>query len=410
MTLFFLGKRSYKEFMDKKSNEKAANAMNADGKGPWDNISSGGGGNGPKPDLPTGEENSSDDKGKRNPWDPVAIDGGKSGKKTGGPSLEELLRRAGGGGGGGGNGWGNIPRRAGGKPLWPLLLAGFLILWLAFTSFHKLEPAQSGVVTTFGKYSHTVGAGISMTLPSPIQNLQKVDTSQVRTITIGQPNSDAENLVLTRDQNVIDMAYNVRWKIGDPERYLFQLDNPDETVAEVAESAMRASVANFDLIQAIGPGRGDIQADVMKRMNVILTAYRSGIRVQSIDIQQASAPSEVSQAFRAVNAAKQEREGNLNAARKYARQVTERALGETAEFDKIYVQYREAPEVTKRRIYYETMENVLRDVDKTIVETGNVTAYLPLPEIKKRAKSSKETAAQSSGQTSPQPSAQGEKK
>jgi modulator of FtsH protease HflK len=374
-----LGKHSYKEFMDKKTDETAVNAMSADGGGPWDNSSSGGGKGGPKPDLPTGEENSGD-KGKRNPWDPVSIDGGKAGKKPRGPSLEELLRRAGGGGGG----WGNMPRRPGGKPLWPLLLAGFILLWLALTSFHKLEPAESGVVTTFGKYSYTVGSGISLTLPSPIQRLQKVDTSQVRTITIGSPNSEAENLVLTRDQNVIDMAYNVRWKIDDPERYLFQLDNPDETVSEVAESAMRASVANFDLIQAIGPGRGDIQADVLKRMNDVLAAYRSGMRVQSIDIQQAAAPSEVSQAFRAVNAAKQEREGNLNAARKYSRQVTERALGETAEFDKIYVQYRAAPEVTKRRLYYETMENVLRDVDKTIVETGSVTPYLSLPPMKRQ--------------------------
>ncbi len=376
--------------MDKKSDKTAANAMSTDGGNPWDNASSGGGKNGPKQDLPTGEENSGD-KGKRNPWDPVSIDGGKAGKKQRGPSLEELLRRAGGGGSGGG--WGNMPRRAGGKPLWPLLLAGFAMLWIAFTSFHRLEPAESGVVTTFGKYSHTVGAGISLTLPSPIQRLQKVDTSQVRTITIGDPNSASENLVLTRDQNVIDMAYNVRWKIDDPERYLFQLDNPDETVSEVAESAMRASVANFDLIQAIGPGRGDIQADVLKRMNEILIAYRSGMRVQSIDIQQASAPSEVSQAFRAVNAAKQEREGNLNAARKYARQVTERALGETAEFDKIYVQYRASPEVTKRRLYYETMENVLRDVDKTIVETGNVTPFLPLPSIGKAAEAPAALAA-----------------
>jgi modulator of FtsH protease HflK len=90
-------------------------------------------------------------------------------------------------------------------------------------------------------------------------------------------------------------------------------------------------------------------------------------------------------AFGAVNAARQEREGNLNAARKYARQVTERALGETAEFDKIYVQYAASPVVTKRRLYYETMENVLRDIDKTIVETGSVTPYLPLPEFKARA-------------------------
>ena len=119
------------------------------------------------------------------------------------------------------------------------------MLWVGFTSFHRLEPAESGVITQFGKYHHTVGAGVSWTLPTPLQRLQKVDTGQVRTITIGTPNSSAENLILTRDQNVIDMAYNVRWQVGNPERYLFQLDSPKDTVTEVAESAMRAAVANF---------------------------------------------------------------------------------------------------------------------------------------------------------------------
>ncbi len=373
--------------MDKNSDGMAANGMGSTGKGPWDNQGGNqgdnGGNSGPKPDLPTGEENGGDGKGPRNPWDPIPINGGRAGKKQRGPSLEDLLRRA--GGGGGGSGWSGMPRSAGGRAIWPLVLGAFILLWLIFTSFHKLEPAQSGVVTTFGKYSYTVGSGISLTWPAPIQRVQKVDTGQVRTITIGTPDSSSENLVLTRDSNVIDMAYNVRWKISDPNRYLFQLDNPDETVTEVAESAMRAAVANFDLIQAIGTGRGDIQADVRTRMNRILDAYGSGMRVQSIDIQQAAAPAEVRQAFGAVNAARQEREGNLNAARKYARQVTERALGETAEFDKIYVQYSASPIVTKRRLYYETMENVLRDIDKTIVETGNVTPFLPLPEFKARA-------------------------
>jgi modulator of FtsH protease HflK len=368
--------------MDKKTTGMATNEMGSSGKGPWDNQGDNGGNSGPKPDLPTGEENSGDPKGPRNPWDPIPINAGKAGKKQRGPSLEDLLRRA--GGGGGGNGWGGLPRSSSGRAIWPLVLGGFVLLWLVFTSFHRMEPAQSGVVTTFGKYSRTVGSGISMTWPAPIERLQKVDTGQVRTITIGTPDSSSENLVLTRDSNVIDMAYQVRWKISDPNRYLFQLDNPDETVTEVAESAMRAAVANFDLIQAIGTGRGDIQADVRTRMNRILNAYGSGVRVQSIDIQQAAAPAEVRQAFGAVNAARQEREGNLNAARKYARQVTERALGETAEFDKIYVQYSASPVVTKRRLYYETMENVLRDIDKTIVETGNVTPYLPLPEFKGR--------------------------
>ena len=112
--------------------------------------------------------------------------------------------------------------------------------------------------------------------------------------------------------------------------------------------------------------------------------------VQSISIRQSDPPAEVNDAFREVNAAKQRRESYKNDARAYASRVTELAIGETAEFDKIYVQYREAPEVTKRRLYYETMEQVLGKVDKTIVESGNVTPYLPLPEFQKRAASKNE--------------------
>ncbi|MFM2236268.1 MAG: hypothetical protein RL209_302 [Pseudomonadota bacterium] len=180
------------------------------------------------------------------------------------------------------------------------------------------------------------------------------------------------------------MAYDVRWSIKDPELYLFQLDSPQETVKEVAESAMRAAVANFDLTQAIGPGRGAIELEVRRRMQQVLDEYRAGVLIQSISIRQSDPPAEVTDAFREVNAAQQRRESYLNDARAYASRVTELALGETAEFDKIYVQYRAAPEVTKRRLYYETMEQVLGKVDKTIVETGGVTPYLPIPEFQKR--------------------------
>lgn len=338
-----------------------------DSRGPWDPPAGGnGGGNG---------------SGGNNPWNPPGEGEPKAGKVT---SLDELLRKRRAGGGGNGGGLGNFPKGGDGKSVWVVGLGLLALFWLVWTSIHRLDPAESGVITTFGKYSRTVGPGISFTLPYPLQNLTKVDTGQVRTVTIGSPDSNSENLIITRDENVIDMAYNVRWQVADPERYLFQLADPDDTVREVAESAMRASIANFDLIQAIGPGRAEIQADVRDRMEKILQDYRAGISVQSIDIQQAAAPSEVSEAFRRVNAAKQQAESARNEARKYARQVTELALGETAEFDKIYVQYREAPEVTKRRIYYETMEQILGQTDKTIVETGNVTPYLPLPEIKKR--------------------------
>lgn len=373
--------------MNKKIDDMGGINLAIDGKGPWDAPSSDDGGkskSGGGKSPPAADEPQEPKTGPRNPWEPTVVDGGK---RQRGPSLEDLLRRTGGGKGGG---FGGIPKRPDGKSWWPILIGGFVALWLVWTSFHRLGPEQEGVITFLGKYSRTVGPGIQFTLPAPIERIQKVDTKQIQTTSVGSPKASSENLVLTKDQSIIDMAYDVRWSIKDPELYLFQLDSPDGTVKEVAESAMRAAVANYDLTQAIGPGRGGIEAEVRKRMQQVLDEYRAGVLVQSISIRQSDPPAEVNDAFREVNAAQQRRESYMNDARAYASRVTELAIGETAEFDKIYVQYREAPEVTKRRLYYETMEQVLGKVDKTIVETGGVTPYLPLPEFQKRAASKNE--------------------
>ncbi len=369
--------------------------MNNDGNGPWDNPATGGGNKGPKPDLPTGQENSGGEKGPRNPWDPVSIDGGRTDSGKGrGPSLEELLRRAGGGGGG----WGGFPKRAGGGPLWPLAVIGLLTLWLLWSSVHQLDPGEEGVITRFGKYSRTVGAGVSLTLPAPFESLQKVDTQEVRFTNVGKPTASDDNLVLTKDQNLVDLAYQVAWDVRDSEKFLFQLEeNSDEgrdgTVTAVAESAMRATIANFNYDTAVGQGRLEIEADVRRRMQAILNSYGSGIHIRSVAIKQSDPPEQTREAFNRVTAAQQQFEGNLSKARAFASQVTQRAEGDTAEFDRIYVQYVAAPEVTKRRLYYQTMEQVLAKADKTIVESGNVTPYLPLPEIKRRAAKAPEAAA-----------------
>ena len=350
--------------------------MSEEGKGPWDAPSAGAdgdtAGNGPSKAPDNGSA------GPSNPWDPDAMR--KTGKPRG-PSLEDIFRRTKGSGGGG---FGGLPTRPDGKSWWPIIAGGLVLLWLSWSSVHRLGPEQQGVVTTFGKYSHTVGPGIAMTAPFPIQRLEKLDTQQIRTTPIVSSKSSNDNLVLTKDQNIIDMAYDVRWSIKSPERFLFQLDQPEQTVQEVSESAMRATVANFNLTQAIGDGRAEIEGQVLERMQAILDEYRSGVLVQSVSIRQSDPPAEVTDAFRAVNAAQQKRESNLNDARAYASQVTQLALGETAEFDKIYEQYKTAPEVTKRRLYYETMEQILGKVDKTIVESGAVTPYLPLPEMQRR--------------------------
>lgn len=311
----------------------------------------------------------------RNPWTPPP-EGPRRPRGGGrGASLDELFRK----------GRGKFPFDGGGKPVWIWAIVAAVILWLFLTGVHRLGPEQQGVVTRFGSFSRVHGPGISFSLPSPIEQLTKVDTQQIRTTEIGNEGQESENLVLTSDQNIIDMAYEARWSISDPTLYLFQLEDPEATVREAAESAMRAAVANFPLIQAIGPGRSDIEAQVRQRMQRILDEYRSGILVQGVAVRESDPPAEVVEAFKNVNAAKQRKESYLNDARAYSERVTQRAEADTAAFDKVYEEYRLAPEVTKRRMYYETMESVLGKVDKTIIEAPGVTPYLPLPEVKKRS-------------------------
>lgn len=188
----------------------------------------------------------------------------------------------------------------------------------------------------------------------------------------------------------------MRWNIRNPELYLFQLSEPDASVREVAESAMRSVLASVSLDDALGAGRTAIEQQVELRMQEILDGYKSGIRIQGVAIKQADPPTAVNDAFKAVSAAQQTAQTYLNEARAAAQQVTAKAQGEAAAFDKVYEQYKLSPDVTRRRMYYETMEGVLSNVDKTIVEGNNVTPYLPLPEIKKRAQAAPATDAATS--------------
>ena len=212
--------------------------------------------------------------------------------------------------------------------------------------------------------------------------MKKIDVEKIQSFDLGSSSSD--DLMLTGDQNLIDLAYSVRWNIRSPELYMFQLAKPDDTIREVAESAMRAVVSQVTLNDAMGDRRADIEAQAAQNMQRILDSYRSGIQVQGIAIKQADPPDEVNDAFKQVTAAQQEAQSYINSANAYALQLRQKAQGDATAFDKVYEQYKLAPDVTRRRMYYETMERVLSKVDKTIVEAPGVTPYLPLPEVKKQ--------------------------
>ena len=345
-----------------------ARGLWADSKGPWGpNDASGGGGNdpGPRSGSPWGD-------GSRRP--PV----GETGNVT---SLDELIRRSRarfGGNGPGGSGFGGIGGKRPSRSLIGWALIGLALLWLLTTTFHRVAPEERGVVTQLGRYSRTLSPGIGLTLPAPLERVQKVDVENIRNIDLGS-NSE-ETLMLTGDQNIIDIAYSVRFNIRDPEQYLFELQNPDETIQQVAESAMRAALSTVTLNQAIGEKRGEIEARVQENMQRILDGYRAGVLIQGVAIKQADPPAAVNDAFKEVSAAQQEAQSYINQANAYSLQLGQRAQGEATAFDKVYEQYSLAPEVTRRRLYYETMERVLKNVDKTIIEAPGVNSYLPLPQ------------------------------
>lgn len=323
-----------------------------------------------------------DDKGggPRNPWGTPS--GGSSGGGTGkggASSLEELFKK----GAGGGGFKGGLPKRPGGRPWWPILLIGFVILWVLLSSIHRISPQERGVVTFFGSYSRTMKPGLHLSLPTPLEQVTKLDVEEIRTIDI--PTGESEKLILTGDQNIVDLAYSVRWNIKAPELFLFRIADQEETISEVAESAMRAAVANFTLDDTIGAERTEIEQQVEQNMQEVLDGYGAGVVIRGIAIKKADPPAAVNDAFKEVSAAQQTAQTYLNEARAYAQQLTAQAQGESAAFDKVYEEYRLAPRVTQRRMYYETMERVLSQVDKTIIEAEGVTPYLPLPELKKRS-------------------------
>jgi modulator of FtsH protease HflK len=375
---------------------------------PWQNNENGDGSDGKGPDG-RGE-------GRRNPWGGLGGNlGGGSGKDAprggpkspwgdaprprgpgddrprggGTPDFDDFIRRSqerlrglgGGQGGGGGRG----PGRSGPNIPWGLIAGGLALLLLGSTSAFQVGAGERGVITRFGQYHSTASPGFHFKLPAPIDQVTKVDFENIRTTPIGTAEGDAENLMITGDQNIINIAYAVRWRLRNAEDFLFQIADPEITVRDATESAMREIVGRSTLNNAIGPERAAIAEQVRERVQEILDNYGAGVLVQGVDINKADPPGAVDEAFKDVSAAQQDAQQFLNQARAYAQQVEAQAAGATAAFDKVFEQYRLAPEVTRKRMYLETMESVLGKVDTTVIEAQGVQTYLPLPEVQRRA-------------------------
>jgi len=356
----------------------------------------GSGGDGPQSDQPAGEGSD----GPRNPWLPGGGSGSGSGPgKRRSASIEDIFKNRGPEGprrsGGPGGPSFRMPQSPGGRNLVPYLIAGVAAIWLVATSFHFVQPGEQALVTRFGgKYIDTFGPGTNVSMPWPISVVEKENVIEIRTEDV------PTKLILTGDQNLVDLSYIVRWNINDLTFFKYQLADPIETVREAAETAMRSSVAEKTLDTVIsGEGRADIEANVRTRIQAILDGYGAGIAVQGVEIDKTDPPERVIDAFNDVLAAQQDAERELNRARRYAQQVLARAEGDAEAFNQIYSEYRLAPEVTRRRLYYETMESVLSNTDKTIIDADGVTPYIPLREVERNTQRPANTGNQNgSGQ------------
>jgi len=310
---------------------------------------------------------------------------------------------------------------SGGKPI-GLILIILALVWVA-SGLYRVLPDEQGVVLRFGKFVKTTQPGLNYHIPMPIETVLTPKVTKVNRMDVGfRSERDSgfssgggvadvpeESLMLTGDENIVNIDFSVFWVIKDAGKFLFQIQDPQGTVKAAAETAMREVIAKSRIQQILTEGRAKIENETQEIIQSILDEYNSGIQVTQVQTQKADPPDQVIDAFRDVQAARADMERSKNEAEAYANDVIPRARGEAAKimqaaeaykqkvvasaegeasrFVSIYTEYAKAKEVTQERMYLETMEKVLADIDKVIIEKNagsGVVPYLPLPELGKK--------------------------
>jgi modulator of FtsH protease HflK len=347
------------------------------------------------------------------------------GPNQGPPDLDELWRdfnrrlgklfggrRRGGGGDGGGFGGGNFQPDMKSAGIGAGLVAAIVVLiWLG-TGFFIVQEGQQAVITQFGRYKATVGAGFNWRLPYPIQRHELVYVSQIRSVDVGRDSvvkatGLKDSAMLTQDENIVEVKFAVQYRLKDARQYLFASKNPSEAVVQAAEAAVREVVGKMKMDSALGDERDQIGSRVRDLMQNILDRYGVGIEVVGINLQQSGVrpPEQVQAAFDDVLKAGQERERAKNEAQAYANDVIPRAVGsasrltqeadgyksriiaqaqgDTQRFKSILTEYQRAPQVTRDRMYLDAMQQIYSSVTKILVESrqGSQLLYLPLDKI-----------------------------
>lgn len=356
------------------------------------------------------------------PWADNSAKAGKAGAKKqkpaskpqaqSEPDLDEMLKKLresshnifGGGGGSAGNG-ANLPP-ANSKGLLVLAALG-LFLYVVFGSIFVVETGEEAVVLRFGKYHRTVGDGLNFKLPEPFEKKYVIDVEDVRELAIGR--TDDESLMVTSDENIVNVAFTVQWKIADAKNFLFKIRDAEGSVKSISESAMREVIANKKIAQALGEGEGRtrITEETTQIMQQMFDAYETGIVIVGVQLKPIDVPPQVVDAQIDVQNAKTEQERVKNQAEAYRNAILPKARGDAAQlvqeaeaykeaiitkadgdvsrFLAIYEEYKNAKDVTRKRMYLDTMQEVLKGMDKVIVgDKQGVVPYLPLPELKKK--------------------------
>ncbi len=365
------------------------------------------------------------------PWGPGPKGPWGSGPQSTGPTppdLEELLRRS------QDRLRSVLPGGLGGRGI-VLIVAAAVAIW-GLSGFFRVEPDELGVVLRFGKYVRDAKPGLNYHLPYPIETVLTPKVTRVNRIDIGMRivedvrrgstmrDIPEESLMLSGDENIVDVDFAVFWVIKPDQgaaQYLFNIQNPEGTVKAVAESAMREVIGRSEIQPILTGARQNIETGVQELMQKILDDYGAGIQITQVQLQKVDPPAQVIDAFRDVQAARADLERAQNEAQTYANRVIPEARGRAAQvtqsaeayreqtvaeargqagrFDKIYDEYRKAPDITRERLYLETMERVLGGTDKIILDStggagGGVVPYISLDELTKRGNPSAQQPSQ----------------
>ena len=301
-----------------------------------------------------------------------------------------------------------------------VIIVALVLIWLA-SGFYRVLPDEQGVVLQFGKYIKTTQPGLNYHIPYPIERVLTPKVTKVNRVEIGYRQSPdnrttqirdvpEESLMLTGDENIVDIDFSVFWIINDAGKFLFNVQVPELTIKSAAETSMREVIGQSKIQSIFTEGRTEIEDKARVLIQSILDDYETGVTITQVQTQKADPPGEVIDSFRDVQAARADLERQRNEAEAYANDIIPRARGEAeqilqsaegykqkviadsegkaARFLSIQSEYAKAPVVTKQRIFYETMESVFGDMDKIIIDNDSgqgVLPYLPLPEISKKA-------------------------